>query len=74
MVTYNAQRMLHRKQDLQYMETIQDYRRTKASERLCDCGELQICQICEYAAPVWARSAHAYKLDAEPGSRAPANC
>ena len=41
MVTYNAQRMLHRKQDPQDMETIQDYRHTKARERLRDSEELQ---------------------------------
>ena len=36
MVTYNAQRMLNRKQDPQDMETIQDYRHTQARERLRD--------------------------------------
>ena len=33
MVTYNAQRMLHRKQDPQDMETIQDYRHTLADQK-----------------------------------------
>ena len=32
MVTYNAQRMLHMKQDPQDMESIQDYRHTQARE------------------------------------------
>ena len=41
MVTYNAQRMLHRKQDPQDMETIQDYRHSLARERLRDSEELQ---------------------------------
>ena len=41
MVTYNAQRMLHRKQDPQDMETIQDYRHSQATERLRDSEELQ---------------------------------
>ena len=41
MVTYNAQCMLHRKQDPQGMETIQDYRHTQAKERLRDSEELQ---------------------------------
>ena len=41
MVTYHAQRMLHRKQDPQDMETIQDYRHTQARERLRDSEELQ---------------------------------
>ena len=39
MVTYDAQRMLHRKQDPQDMETIQDYRHTQARERLHDSEE-----------------------------------
>ena len=34
MVTYNTQRMLHRKQDPQDMETFQDYRYTQAKETL----------------------------------------
>ena len=38
---YSAQRMLHRKQDPQDMETIQDYRHTQARERLRDSKELQ---------------------------------
>ena len=41
MVTYNAQRMLHRKQDPQDMEAIQGYRHTQARERLRDSEELQ---------------------------------
>ena len=41
MVTYNAQRMLHRKQDPQDMEIIQDYRHTQAMEILHDSEELQ---------------------------------
>ena len=36
MVTYNAQHMIHRKQDPQDMETIQYYRHTQARERLRD--------------------------------------
>ena len=38
--TYNAQRMLHRNQDPQDMETIHDYRHTQARERLLDSEEL----------------------------------
>ena len=41
MVTYKAQCMLHRKQDPQDMETIQDYRHTQARERLRNSEELQ---------------------------------
>ena len=41
MVTYNAQRMLHRKQDPQDMEIIQDYHHTQARERLRNSEELQ---------------------------------
>ena len=41
MITYNAQRMLHRKQDPKDMETIQDYRHTQAREKLRDYEELQ---------------------------------
>ena len=40
MVAYTAQRMLHRKQDPQDMETVQDYRDTQARERLRDYEEL----------------------------------
>ena len=40
MVTYNAQRLLHRKQDPQDTETIKDYRHTQARERLRNFEEL----------------------------------